>query len=47
MLQWYKPDGGLKEELCRVVMLRMHVTLIVRPPPLTSPRHREASSPRR
>lgn len=37
MLQWYKPDGGLKEMSCRVVMLRMHADgLIVLPPPLTS-----------
>jgi len=37
ILQWYKPDGGLKEMSCRVVMLRMHADgLIVLPPPLTS-----------
>ena len=37
MLQWYKPDGGLKEMSCRVVMLRMHADgLIVLPPPLRS-----------
>lgn len=34
MLQWYKPDGGLKEMSCRVAMLRMHTDgLIVLPPP--------------
>lgn len=39
MLQWYKPDGGLKEMSCRVVMLRMHADgLIVLPSPLRSPR---------
>ncbi len=39
MLQWYKPDGGLKEMSCRVVMLRMHADgLIVLPPPLRFPR---------
>ena len=24
LLQWRKPDGGLKEMSCRVAMLRMH-----------------------
>ena len=24
MLQWFKPDGGLKDMSCRVAMLRMH-----------------------
>ena len=33
-LHWYKPDGGLKEMSCRVVMLRMHADgLIELPPP--------------
>jgi hypothetical protein len=34
MLDWYKPDGGLKEMSCRVAMLRMHRDgLIELPPP--------------
>lgn len=33
-LRWYKPDGGLKEMSCRVVMLRMHADgLITLPAP--------------
>jgi len=34
MLQWFKPDGKLKDMSCRVAMLRMHRDgLIVLPPP--------------
>ncbi len=35
-LNWRKPDGGLKDMRCRVVMLRMHEDkLITLPPPRT------------
>jgi len=35
-LNWYKPDGGLKEMSCRVALLRMHRDgLITLPPPRT------------
>lgn len=34
MLDWYKPDGGLKDMSCRVAMLRMaEKGLITLPPP--------------
>jgi Domain of unknown function (DUF4338) len=33
MLHWYKPDGGLKEMSCRVVMLRMHTDDLIELPP--------------
>lgn len=37
-LQWFKPDGGLKEMSCRVAMLRMQEDgLICLPPPRTKP----------
>ena len=35
ILQWFKPDGGLKDMSCRVAMLRMHKDGIINlPPPL-------------
>ncbi len=38
LLDWKKPDGGLKEMSCRVAMLRMHRNqLIVLPPPRRQP----------
>ena len=37
LLQWYKPDGGLKEMSCRVAMLRMDADgSIALPPPRTT-----------
>lgn len=33
MLQWYKPDGGLKEMSCRVAMLRMQADGLINLPP--------------
>ena len=33
MLQWYKPDGGLKEMSCRVAMLRMQADGLFNLPP--------------
>jgi hypothetical protein len=33
MLQWRKPDGGLKDMSCRVAMLRMHQDGIISLPP--------------
>ncbi len=48
LLQWYKPDGGLKDMSCRVAMLRMHADgLIVLPAPRwakPSVRHVESTS---
>jgi hypothetical protein len=32
MLEWYKPDGGLKEMSCRVAMLRMHADGLIQLP---------------
>jgi len=31
-LKWYKPDGGLKEMRCRVVMIKMHNDLLIKLP---------------
>ncbi len=33
ILQWFKPDGGLKDMSCRVAMLRMHKDGIINLPP--------------
>jgi len=33
MLQWLKPDGGLKQMSCRVAMLRMHDDGLIQLPP--------------
>ena len=33
ILQWLKPDGGLKDMSCRVAMLRMHQDRIINLPP--------------
>lgn len=38
-LNWRKPDGGLKDMRCRVVMLRMHENKLITLPP---PRHKPA-----
>jgi len=42
MLDWYKPDGGLKDMSCRVAMLRMAEDgLITLPPPRRKPPPRQ------
>jgi len=42
MLDWYKPDGGLKDMSCRVAMLRMaEDDLITLPPPRRKPPPRQ------
>ena len=42
MLDWYKPDGGLKDMSCRVAMLRMaEDSLITLPPPRRKPPPRQ------
>ncbi|WP_428356757.1 Druantia anti-phage system protein DruA [Methyloprofundus sp.] len=42
MLDWYKPDGGLKDMSCRVAMLRMAEDgLIALPPPRRKPPPRQ------
>jgi hypothetical protein len=42
MLDWYKPDGGLKDMSCRVAMLRMaEDSLITLPPPTRKPPPRQ------
>ncbi len=41
LLDWRKPDGGLKEMSCRVAMLRLHREGLIRLPP---PRNRQGSS---
>ena len=43
LLQWRKPDGGLKEMSCRVAMLRMHREGLLQLPP---PRNRKGGSGR-
>lgn len=45
MLDWYKPDGGLKDMSCRVAMLRMAEDgLITLPPPRRKPPPRQKLS---
>jgi Druantia protein DruA len=41
MLQWFKPDGGLKQMSCRVAMLRMHENGLIQLPP---PRRAKAAA---
>jgi hypothetical protein len=41
LLQWYKPDGGLKEMSCRVALLRMHRDGIIQ---LPAPRNRNGNT---
>lgn len=52
MLQWLKPDGGLKDMSCRVAMLRMHQDGIISLPPprrakaaIRKPKSTSASDP--
>jgi len=42
-LGWHKPDGGLKDMSCRVVLLRMQRAGLVR---LPAPRHRNSNAAR-
>ncbi len=45
LLEWRKPDGGLKEMSCRVAMLRMHRQEHLQlPPPATGKEARAESS---
>jgi hypothetical protein len=39
-LQWYKPNGGLKEMACRVAMLRMQDAGLIELPPPRHPKSR-------
>ncbi len=42
-LDWYKPDGGLKDMSCRVAMLKLHRSGIIELPPPTRPYNKTTS----